>query len=199
MPEPEPELRRPGDRRPQQPPEPEPEPEPQSDELSLGGEVWLGNIPCLSGSSAASLGAALAASGLSPAGYGVKKYVKKASKRPDGTRVGYAILKLPPGSPLVQRALALDGCTVRLPCGTEFVARARSAAQPGTTAPTSSRGGPEPPLSAQLAPILGPELCTRLRVCLADTELREVLRPFGLHEGSESRGLGFGLSVDEVR
>ena len=69
--------------------EPEPEPEPQSDELSLGGEVWLGNIPCLSGSSAASLGAALAASGLSPAGYGFKKYVKKASKRPDGSRVGY--------------------------------------------------------------------------------------------------------------
>ena len=190
----------------------EPEPEP----ARYYEEVWLGSIP--SGTSKAALSAALAkARGLLvPCSYEIKKMNHKAARRPDGERIGYAILRLHQEE-AVAAVLALDGCVLRLPpSGAEFVARVRVASTPSsqlsdaatvTSIATSNDGmGHEtlrskldPPVEEQLAPVLGPELTRRLRAwMLAQPAL--LTHTLGLPRSSlDIHQHCFGLSVAQLR
>ena len=192
-------------------PEPKPEPEPQlKPPLAAGAgggcEVWLGNIPHEAGSEPA-LASALAGAGMGAVGsaYTFKKFVAKASRNvEDG--LGYCILTLPPPATpgpcrLRKLALALDGHTLRLPCGTEFTARVRlalpqsekhsggvaAASKPppqqhaaAATPAATAEEAVDPPLMEQLMPILGSELTTQLIRCLANPLFAPLLLPFGL-------------------
>lgn len=161
----------------------EPDPEPEMEHQPRYHEVWLGSIP--SGTSETALTAALmmASAGgglLGPCSYEIKKMNLKAARRPDGQRIGYAILRLHREEALAA-VLALDGCVLSLPpSGTEFVARVRIASTPspqhsdaatvaGDTRSDDGKGHNtwssklDPPVEEQLAPVLGPELTRRLR------------------------------------